>query len=85
MAEIKLNDSFLTEVAAFRAAGGGISTSSAASASAGGLSLPTVDAYQQRLTKIADVMLQFQELVKKDAADMEALAAKLKAADNSGG
>lgn len=83
MAEIKLNDAFLAEVAAFRAAGGEISTSSTASVSAGGLSLPTVDAYQQRLTKIADVMLRFQELVNKDAADMEALAAKLKATDAS--
>ena len=47
-------------------------------------SLPTADAYQDRLFKIRNIMLLFGILVKKDAKDMDDLAARLKAADNIG-
>lgn len=85
MAEIKLNESFTTEVAAFRAAGEALDTVNVNSVSAGDISLPTVDAYQDRLFKIWKVIFKFELLTKKDAADMDALAASLKAADITGG
>ena len=83
MAEIKLNDSFSEEVNAFRAAGEGINTDGMSSVSAGELSLPTVEEYKNRIHKIWGLMIRFQCLVKKDADDMDALAAALKAADAS--
>ena len=86
MAEIKLNDSFTAEVDAFRASGESLDTVNVYSVvSVGELSLPTVNAYQERLAKIWKLMLQFSVLKKKDAADMDALAATLKAADKTGG
>ena len=84
MAEIKLNEGFTAEVDAFRSAAGGLDTVSVSSVSAGGLSLPTVDAYQERLFKIRTLMIKLELLIKKDAGDMDALAAMLKATDASG-
>ena len=84
MAEIKLNDAFSAEVDAFRAAGGEIYAVSVSSVSTEGLSLSTVDAYQSRFFKIRTLMRKLELLTKKDAADMDALAAMLKAADASG-
>ncbi len=84
MAEIKLNDNFATEVNAFRAAGAALDQVSV-NVSTEGLSLPTVDAYQERLHKIQALVIKFRLLTKKDADDMDALAASLKAADASGG
>ena len=84
MAEIKLNESFETQVAAFRASAEELDTVSVNSISAGDLSLPTVDAFQDQLFKIRTVMIKFEQLTKKDAADMDAIAAKLKAADTNG-
>ena len=84
MAEIKLNDSFTAEVDAFRSAAAGLDAGSISAAGAGGLSLPTVDAYQERLYRIQSLMFRLERLVRKDAADMDALAAKLKATDASG-
>lgn len=85
MAEIKLNEGFKAEVDAFRSAGEAINTVGLDSISAEGISLPTVEAYQDRLYKIWRVMLKFYFLTKKDAADMDKLAATLKAADTTGG
>ena len=84
MAEILLNDGFTTQVEAFRASGEELDIVSINSISAGDLSLPTVDAFQKRLFKIRTVMIKFELLIKKDATDMDALAAKLKTADASG-
>ncbi len=83
MAEIKLNEGFAAEVDAFRSSGAGLDAVSVNSVSAGGLSLPTVDAYQDRLFKIRTLMIKIELLVKKDAGDMDALAAMLKATDAS--
>lgn len=85
MAEIKLNDSFAAQVNAFRASGGDLDKVSINSISSGDLSLKTVDAYHERLYKIRNVMIKFELLTKKDAADMDALASRLRAADQSGG
>lgn len=84
MAEIKLNDSFSAEVDAFRSAGNGFDAVSVNSVSADGLSLPTVDAYQDRLFKIRNLIIKLKLLTRKDAGDMDALAAMLKATDASG-
>ena len=84
MAEIKLNDGFSAQVEAFRAAGQNIDMNCANSVSTEGLSLTTVEAYQDRLDKIWRVMTWFRLLIQKDAKDMDALAAKLKAADGTG-
>ena len=84
MAEIKLNEGFTAEVDAFRSAAGGLDAVSVSSVSTGGLSLPTVDAYQERLFKIRTLMIKLELLIKKDAGDMDALAAMLKATDASG-
>lgn len=85
MAEIKLNEGFKGEVEKFRASGEELSNSVVINTiSTGDLSLPTVDAYQDRLFKIRNIMLLFGILVKKDAKDMDDLAARLKAADNTG-
>ncbi len=84
MAEILLNDAFLTEVDAFRASGSELTTVDTGSVSTGDLSLPTVDAYQDRLARIGKLMLSFQKLTAKDARDMDSIAAKLKAADAAG-
>lgn len=81
MAEIKLNDSFKAEVEAFRASGVELDNVNAYSVSTTELSLPTVDAYQERLSKICKLCFEFSVLKKKDAADMDDLAARLKAAD----
>lgn len=83
MAEIKLNEGFSSEVEAFRASGEKLSAS-ASSIPTGELSLPTVDAYQDRFHSIWQIMIKFWALTKKDAADMDALAEKLKAADMAG-
>ena len=85
MAEIKFNSGFSTEVDAFRSTGPGLDEVRVFDISTGGLSLQTVDAYQNRLYSIRNVMIKFEVLVKKDAADMDALADTLKAADNAGG
>ncbi len=84
MAEIKLNDSFTSEVNSFRLAGEAIDTKAINSISVDGLSLPTVSEYQDRLWRILKVIHQFKHLVDKDASDMDALAASLRAADMSG-
>lgn len=84
MAEIKLNEGFLAEVAAFREAGAAINTDGVNSVSAQGLSLPTVDAYLKRLYDIWGLMVWFQSITGKDARQMEALAERLKAADMGG-
>lgn len=81
MAEIKLNEGFAAEVEAFRSAGEAINKVVLDSVSAEGISLPTVEAYQDRLYRIWRIMLKFCFLTKKDAADMDKLAATLKAAD----
>ena len=78
MAEIKLNDSFTNEVNSFRLAGEAIDTKAINSI------LPTVSEYQDRLWRILKVIHQFKHLVDKDASDMDALAASLRAADMSG-
>lgn len=85
MAEIKLNDSFSEQVEAFRASGGNLDKVSINSISSGELSLPTVDAYQERLFRIRTLIIKFELLTKKDASDMDALATCLKTADLSGG
>lgn len=85
MAEIKLNEGFAAEVEAFRTAGAAIDTLSINSISTGELSLPTIDAYQDRLFKIRTLIIKFEALTRKDAKDMDELAASLKAADASGG
>lgn len=84
MAEIKLNEGFTAEVEAFRDSGERLNTSGVNSVSAEGLTLPTVDAYQDRLFGIWKVMFLFQLLTKKDAKDMDALAERLRAADMGG-
>ena len=84
MAEIKLNNSFTDEVNAFRASGGQLDQVSANAASGGSLSLPTVDAYQNRLSKIRMLMVKFRLLTEKDAKDMDALAASLRTTDANG-
>ena len=81
MAKIKLNEGFAAEVEAFRSAGEAINKVVLDSVSTGDISLPTVEAYQDRLYRIWRVMLKFYFLTKKDAADMDKLAATLKAAD----
>ena len=84
MAEIKLNDSFSAEVDAFRSAGGGLGAVDVYAVSAGDLSLPTVDAYQERLFRIRDLIIKLKALTEKDAGDMDALATMLRATDASG-
>ena len=84
MAEIKLNDSFSAEVDAFRSAGGELDAVDVYAFSAGDLSLPTVDAYQERLFRIRDLIIKLEALTEKDAGDMDALAAMLRATDASG-
>ncbi len=86
MAEIKLNEGFKDEVEAFRSSGESLSNSVVINTiSAENLSLPTVDAYQERLFRIRNIMFLFSALVNKDAKDMDDLAARLKVADNTGG
>ena len=84
MAEIKLNDNFATEVNAFRSAGAELDTVKTYQISSSGLSLPAVSAFQDCLHNIGSAMYLFKLLTEKDAKDMEALAAKLKAADSAG-
>ncbi len=84
MANILLNDLFSLEVAAFRASAKGLDASSYFSASTEGITLPTVDAYQERFFRIWRIMAWTEAVIKKDADDMDGLAAKLKAADSSG-
>ena len=81
MAEIKLNEGFTKQVESFRTAGENVDSVNVYSGSVSGLSLPTVDAYQDRLFRIQRIMILFRCLVKKDADDMDALSARLKAAD----
>ena len=83
MAEIKLTESFTEEVEAFRSAGEEIDAASVLSVSNREFSLPTINAYQERLRKIWHVIVAFKMLTKKDAADMDALAARLKIADKT--
>ena len=85
MAEIKLNENFAAQVDAFRTSAAGLDKVVVNSVSADGLSLPTVDAFQDRLFKLRLLMVEFEQLTKKDAKDMDDLAAKLKAADANGG
>ena len=85
MAEIKLNEGFTAEVSAFRESADQLDVVSVSSVSTGGLSLPTVDAYQDRLLRIKTLMIKFQALVQKDAKDMDALANSLRTTDASGG
>lgn len=84
MAEIKLNDNFRAEVNAFRAAGGEIEQMSVNAISLGDLSLPTVDAYLNRVHEIEMVLFIIQLLIEKDAKDMDALAESLRATDTNG-
>ena len=84
MAEIKLNETFTAEVEAFRAAGAELDAVKTYTISSGGLSLPAVSAFQECLSSIGLAMFQFALLVEKDAKDMDALAAKLRAADSAG-
>ena len=84
MAEIKLTEGFAAEVAAFRASREQLDQVRVETISAGGLSLPTVDAYQKRLHQIWQIMVLFEALVKKDADDMDALADSLRATDVGG-
>lgn len=84
MANILLNDLFSLEVATFRGSAKGLDAPSYFSASTGDLSLPTIDAYKERLNRIWRIMVWTGAVVKKDADDMDAIAAKLKAADSSG-
>lgn len=83
MAKIKLNDKFAAEVEEFRSSAVALDSSSFTSINVGNLSLPTVDAYQDRLYKIRKLLIRFELLIKKDAKDMDELAAMLKAADGS--
>lgn len=85
MVEIKLNNGFLTEIDAFRTAGSNLQEINAVSISDAGISLPTIRGYMQRLSQIQEVVSLFGALVKKDATDMDKLAATLKAADSAGG
>lgn len=85
MAEIKLNDNFAAEVNAFRSAGAELDTVKTYQISSGGLDLPAVRAFQACIHDIEMAMFLFGHLAKKDAADMDALAAKLRAADSAGG
>ena len=85
MAEIKLNEGFMGEVEEFRSSGERLSNSVVINTiSTGDLSLPTVDAYQERLFRIRNTIVKLHVLVNKDAKDMEAIAARLKKADNTG-
>ncbi len=83
MAIIKLNDSFANEVKDFRDAGEALDTENIYKITKGELSLPTVDAYLERLNKIWKVMIKLKFLVNKDAADIDALAGNLRTADGS--
>lgn len=84
MAEIKLNDNFMVEVNAFRASGEALDQESGSSVSTDYLSLPTVDAYQERLHRIWTLMIKFRLLTQKDAKDMDALATSLRTTDERG-
>ena len=81
MAEIKLSNDFTNEVQAFRTSGEQLSSAPIPIASAGELSLPTIDAYQERLVRIKSIISQFSQLTNKDAKDMDALATRLRTAD----
>lgn len=83
MAQITLNTKFSEEVNGFRSAAAELGASSYPTIDVGDLSLPTVDAYQDRLRQIWKTMVRFKLLVQKDANDMDDLAAMLKAADGS--
>ena len=83
MAEIKLTTAFTAEVDSFRSAGARLSEVNTYSTSKGELSLPTVDAYLERLHQIELTVLCLKLLTGKDAKDMDALAARLTQADNS--
>ena len=87
MAVIKCNDTFLREVDELRDSGikleEAIKKASVFGIRADEVSLPTVDAYQERLIKIWKVIYRLRILVEKDAQDIDALAGALKAADDS--
>lgn len=85
MAEIKLNDSFETEVNAFRASGSELDSVDIAGISTGVLNLPAVSNYQNRIIRIKTIMNYFMLLIEKDADDMDALALRLRTADNASG
>lgn len=84
MAEIKLNDNFAAEVSAFRASGDQLDLVSINSIHVDDLSLPTVEAYQDRLFKIRTLIIKFQLLTQKDANDMDELANSLRETDSCG-
>ena len=85
MSEIKLNDAFQHEVAAFMCAGEGLNKDfSFGDLRFADLSLTTVDAYFERMEKLFRLVGLYANLVGKDVKDMNELAAQLKAADECG-
>lgn len=84
MAQILLTDLFSLQVKAFRASANDLDAPSYFSINEEGLSLPTVDAYHERISRIWRIMVWSGAVIKKDADDLDALADRLRAADNSG-
>ncbi len=84
MAQIFLTDLFSLQVNAFRNSAKNLDAPSYFSISEEGLSLPTADAYHERISRIWRLIVWSGAVIKKDADDMDALADKLKSADNSG-
>lgn len=84
MAQILLTDMFSLQVNAFRNSAKDLDAPSYFSIDEGDLALPTADAYHERISRIWRLIVWSGAVVKKDADDMDALADKLKSADNSG-
>ena len=84
MAEIKLNDDFMTELAEFKASADELNRDEYSKARVSEeLSLPVVDAYRERITKLWEQVFRFKLLVEKDAADIKALTERLQTVDTS--
>lgn len=84
MAEIKLNDDFMNELAQFKASADELYERDYYKLHIGDdLSLPVVDAYRKRISDLWLQVFRLKLLVKKDAADIEALTERLHSADRS--
>lgn len=82
MAEIKLNDDFMTELAEFKASADELNEQDYYKFHIGNeLSLSVIDAYRERITQIWLQVYRFKRLVEKDAADIETLIERLQNAD----
>ena len=83
MAEIKLTEGYDAQIAALRSAGNTLAVSSAAPVSTGGLSLTTAEKYVEQNARIAALLAEYRNLVLKDAADLQAMAARFRETDQS--